>query len=154
MTRASVDPLRIYLDTNVLIRGMERTDAGAGEAGRLIEFAERDRLELVTSELTLSEVLVGPIKLGNDILVTAYLNLLTDDLIFELLPVTRDILIESSHIRARSSARLPDSVHVATAKLSRCRLIVSYDRRLCDLCDLDVIEPSHAVFATLDAQSP
>ncbi|MBV8964114.1 MAG: PIN domain-containing protein [Hyphomicrobiales bacterium] len=133
---------------------MERTDAGAGEVGRLIEFAERDRLELVTSELTLSEALVGPVKLGNDNLVTAYLDLLTDDPIFELLPVTRDILIESSQIRARSSARLPDSVHVATAKLSGCRLIVSYDSRLRDLCELDVIEPSHAVFAILDAQSP
>ena len=104
---------------------MERTDAGAGEVGRLIEFAERDRLQLVTSELTLSEVLVGPTRLGDDILATAYLDLLTDDPIFELLPVTRDILIESSQIRARSSARLPDFVHVATAMLSCCRLIVS-----------------------------
>ena len=154
MTRASVGLLRVYLDTNVLIRGMERTDAGAGEVGRLIEFAERDRLELVTSELTLSEVLVGPIRLGDDILATAYFDLLTDDPIFELLPVTRDILVESSQIRARSSARLPDSVHVATAILSGCGLIVSYDRRLRDLCELDVIEPSHAVFARLDAQSP
>jgi predicted nucleic acid-binding protein len=154
VTRASVGLLRVYLDTNVLIRGMERTDAGAGEVGRLIEFAERDRLELVTSELTLSEVLVGPIRLGDDILATAYLDLLTDDPIFELLPATREILIESSQIRARSSARLPDSVHVATAILSGCRLIVSYDRRLRDLCELDVIEPSHAVFATLDTQSP
>jgi predicted nucleic acid-binding protein len=133
---------------------MERTDAGAGEVARLIEFAERDGLKLVTSELSLSEVLVGPIRLSDDILATAYLNLLTDDPIFELLPVTRDILIESSRIRARSSARLPDSVHVATAILSGCRLIVSYDRRLRDLCELDVIEPSHKVFATLDAQSP
>ncbi len=95
MTRASVGLLRVYLDTNVLIRGMERTDAGAGEVGRLIEFAERDRLQLVTSELTLSEVLVGPIRRGDDILATAYLDLLTDEPIFELLPVTRDILIES-----------------------------------------------------------
>src|SRR5580700_1107736 len=105
VTRASVGLLRVYLDTNVLIRGMERTDAGAGEVGRLIEFAERDRLQLVTSELTLSEVLVGPIRRGDDILATAYLDLLTDEPIFELLPVTRDILIESSQIRARSSAR-------------------------------------------------
>jgi predicted nucleic acid-binding protein len=150
VTRAPVGLLRVYIDTNVLIRGMERTDAGAGEVGRLIEFAERGRLELVTSELTLSEVLVGPIRLGDDILAAAYLDLLTDDPIFELVPVTRDILIESSQIRARSSARLPDSVHVATANLSACRLIVSHDRRLRDLCELDVIEPSDSRFAELD----
>ena len=152
--RASGSALRVYLDANVVVRGMERTDAGAGEVGRLIEFAECDKLELVTSELTLSEVLVGPIRLGDDILATAYLDLLTNDSIFELLPVTRDVLLFSSQIRARSDARLPDCVHVATAKLSGCRLIVSYDRGLCDLCELDVVEPSHAVFATLDTQSP
>ncbi|MBV9589840.1 MAG: hypothetical protein JO310_09585, partial [Hyphomicrobiales bacterium] len=66
--RASGSALRVYLDANVVVRGMERTDAGAGEVGRLIEFAECDKLELVTSELTLSEVLVGPIRLGDDIL--------------------------------------------------------------------------------------
>ncbi|MBV8425909.1 MAG: type II toxin-antitoxin system VapC family toxin [Hyphomicrobiales bacterium] len=153
MTRAPAGSIRVYLDANVLVRGMERTDTGAGEVGRLIEFAGRNRLELVTSELTLSEVLVGPIRVGDDHLVAAYLDLLTDDSVCKLLPVTRDILIESSQIRARSSARLADSVHVATAKLSGCRLIVSYDRRLRDFCDLDVIEPSHALFATLDAQS-
>ena len=70
-------PLRVYIDTNVVIRGMERTDAGSGEVGHLIELAERGKLELVTSELTLSEVLVGPIKLGDDLLVKAYLDLLT-----------------------------------------------------------------------------
>jgi predicted nucleic acid-binding protein len=152
VNQPSGDPLSVYLDTNVVIRGMERTDAGAGEVGRLMELANRGKLELLTSELTLSEVLVDPIKLGDDLLVKAYLDLLTKDRGFELRPVTRDVLIESSHVRARSSARLADSVHVATAVLSGCRLIVSYDRRLCELSDLDVIEPSAELFQKLDAK--
>ncbi|MFI5014706.1 MAG: type II toxin-antitoxin system VapC family toxin [Hyphomicrobiales bacterium] len=154
MSQPCNDPLRVYLDTNVVIRGMERTDAGAGEVGRLTELAESGKLALVTSELTLSEVLVGPIKLRDDLLVKAYLDMLTKDRGFELCPVTGDVLIESSHVRARSSARLPDSVHVATAVLAGCRLIVSYDRRLRDLSDLDVIEPSAELFEKLDAETP
>jgi predicted nucleic acid-binding protein len=154
VTRQGGDPLRVYIDTNVVIRGMERTDTGAGEVGRLTELAERGKLGLVTSELTLSEVLVGPIKQGDDLLVKSYLDLLTQDPVFELRPVTRDILIESAHIRARSSAILPDCVHVASAVLAGCSLIVSYDRRLSYLSDLDVIEPSHGIFDRLDASSP
>jgi predicted nucleic acid-binding protein len=53
--------LRVYLDANVLIRMMERTDAAADASARLFSIAERGKLKLVTSELSLSEVLVGPI---------------------------------------------------------------------------------------------
>ena len=150
MTGDDSKGLRVYLDTNVVIRGMERTDASAGEVGRLTELAEHGKLALVTSELTLSEVLVGPLKLGDDLLEKAYLDMLTQDPIFELRPITREVLIESSRIRARSSAILPDSLHVATAALAGCRFIVSYDRRLGGLSNLDVIEPSAEIFAELD----
>ena len=49
--------LSAYLDTNVLIRMMERTDARADEAARLLALAEGGKLTLATSELTLSELL-------------------------------------------------------------------------------------------------
>jgi predicted nucleic acid-binding protein len=147
-------PLRLYVDTNVLIRMMERTDAGAGETARLVELAGRGKLGIVTSELTLSEVLVGPIAKGDPVLETAYLDLLIGHPLIELTPLSRAILIEAAHIRAASSAPLADCMHVASARLSGCGLIVSYDRRLRDLSKLVVVEPSDARFAELDAQSP
>ncbi|SDR25248.1 Predicted nucleic acid-binding protein, contains PIN domain [Rhizobiales bacterium GAS113] len=144
--------LRVYVDTNVLIRGMERTDAGAGEAARLTGLAELGKLRLVTSELTLSELLVGPIGRRDHLLETAYLDLLTLELLIELVPVSREVLIEAAHIRARSAAPLADCLHVATARLAGCGLIVSYDRRLRELSDLEVTEPSDALFARLEGE--
>jgi predicted nucleic acid-binding protein len=143
--------LRVYLDTNVLIRGMERTDTGADDVGHLTSLAERGALRLVTSELTLSELLIGPIGKGDALLERAYLDLLTNEPLIELIATTRDVLIEAAHIRARSTAGLADCLHVASAKLAHCDLIVSYDRRLRELCDLEVSEPSDKRFARLDA---
>jgi predicted nucleic acid-binding protein len=152
LTSKASRALRVYMGTNTLIRAMERTDAGAGETARLIELAGRGKLELVTSELTLSELLVGPIARGDAVLERAYLDLLIDQALIELAPLSRAILIEAAHIRAESSAPLADCLHVASARLSGCGLIVSYDRRLRDLSDIEVSEPSNARFAELDAK--
>jgi predicted nucleic acid-binding protein len=145
--------LRVYLDTNVVIRGMERTDAGADDVGRLMDLAQQGRLALTTSELTLCEVLVRPLKAGDDLLVQSYLDLLTRDLLVELRPVTREVLIEAARIRARSPATLADAMHAATAMLAHCEAIVSYDRRLSELSSVPVLPPSAPVFAGLDTAS-
>jgi predicted nucleic acid-binding protein len=143
--------LRVYLDANVLIRMMERTDAAADASARLFSIAERGKLKLVTSELSLSEVLVGPIAKADPLLEKAYLDLLTDEPLIEL---CRAMLIEAARIRARSKAPLADCLHVACAELSGCRLILSYDRRLRELSKIEVSEPSDRRFAELDTETP
>jgi len=144
--------VRVYVDTNVVIRGLERTDAGAGEVGRLSDLATRGKLALVTSELTLSEVLVAPLRHGDELLAQAYRDFLIEDRVIDLRPVSREVLAASARIRARSGAAFPDAIHLATAILAGCDRVVSYDRRLRDLSDLAVIEPSDAIFAQLDAE--
>jgi predicted nucleic acid-binding protein len=134
----------------VLIRMMERTDAGAGASARLLAIAERGLLELVTSELTLSEVLVGPIAKADPLLEKAYLDLFDEEPLIELVSLSRDVLIEGARIRASSMAPLADCLHVASAKLSGCRLILSYDRRLRGLSNIEVSDPSDNRFAELD----
>ncbi|HEV3245800.1 MAG TPA: PIN domain-containing protein [Beijerinckiaceae bacterium] len=146
--------LRVYLDANVLIRMMERTDAAADASARLFSIAERGKLKLVTSELSLSEVLVGPIAKADPLLEKAYLDLLTDEPLIELAPLCRAMLIEAARIRARSMAPLADCLHVACAELSGCRLILSYDRRLRELSKIEVSEPSDRRFAELDTETP
>lgn len=146
--------MRVYLDANVLIRMMERTDAGADASARLFAIAEHGNLKLVTSELSLTEVLVGPIAKGDALLEKAYLDLFAVGTLIELIPLSRAMLIEAAHIRARSMAPLADCLHVGSAEHSGCRLILSYDRRLRELSKLEVSEPSDSRLAKLDAKTP
>jgi len=45
-----------------------------------------------------------------------------------LKPVTREVPLETTTTRERNNLKLPDAIHVATAKLSNCRYFVSRDR--------------------------
>ena len=118
--------MRVYLDTNVFIRFVE-SDATA--LGRLIDRADAGRLTLTTSELTLAETLVVPMRLGRRDLIDAYEALLSGTLI-EVLPISRRILTESAAIRATIGNKGMDAIHVATAVLADCTVFVSSDAGL------------------------
>lgn len=121
------NPRAVYLDTNFIIQSIESD----GEAlVFLIEKATEDLLQLYTSELTLAEVLVGPLKDGNDQLVAQYEDLLTSDEVLEVVPIDRLLLRRSAEIRATFGNKGYDSIHVATAERCGCKLFVSSDRRL------------------------
>lgn len=122
---------RVYLDSNVFIAAMENPGAHSDHAWWIIHAVDGGDIVAVTSEITLAEVLVKPIELGEVSLMTAYEEMITSDGPFEVIPVRRDILVGASRLRAkRRSIRLPDAVHLATALACACSHVVSDDQRL------------------------
>jgi predicted nucleic acid-binding protein len=119
---------RIYLDANVFIYAMEGSDDIAGVLHKLFGLFREKRGVGVTSELTLAEVLpkANPIQRRN------YLDLIVWSRIFDLRPVSRDVLIETADYRksAGNTTKLPDAIHVVTAVRSECRTVISSDSRL------------------------
>lgn len=124
-------PPRVYLDANVFIAAFENPGAHSNHAWWIIDAVERGTILGVTSELTLAEVLVKPIELGDQQLAEGYGEMIVSAPGFEVLPVRRDILIDAARLRARrNSLRLPDAIHMATARQQSCAFFVSDDRRL------------------------
>ena len=125
------EPRRVYLDSNVFIAAMENPGAHSDHAWWIINAVEEGHIIAVTSEITLAEVLVKPIELGEPDLVAAYEQMIVSSLNFEVLQVRRDILVDAAQIRARrNSIRLPDAIHIATALVSSCSRFVSDDQQL------------------------
>lgn len=116
--------MRVHLDTNFFIRFIE---GDSKPLLRLIDEAESGRCRLVTSELTLAEVLVVPLRLGREDLVAAYETLLANDGLIDVLPVTRKILRASAALRASIGNKGMDAVHVATAVEAECEIFLSSD---------------------------
>jgi predicted nucleic acid-binding protein len=115
MTNGAVP--RVYLDANVFIAAFEHAGASSDHAWWLIRAIEDGEIFAATSELTLAEILVKPLERGQADLADGYGKMLVSGSHFEVMPVQRDILIEAASIRARRNAiRLPDALHVATAK--------------------------------------
>ncbi len=91
---------------------------------------------VVTSELTLLEVLVGPLRHDDAALARRRENLWHQPNT-RMLPVTREVLREAARLRAlHTGLRSPDAIHAATALLHGCMLFVTNDlgfRRVSEL---------------------
>ena len=97
-----------------------------------------NEIEVFTSELTLLETLVQPIKQNNQPLVSAYETLLTNTDI-KLLPISLDILRESANLRAVQNLKTPDAIHAATAFSANCEYFITNDDGFKRLSNINVI---------------
>jgi predicted nucleic acid-binding protein len=118
---------RIYLDANVFIYAIEGSPDVAEPLQTLFDLFRRNHGAGVTSELTLAEVLPKATTMQQRM----YLDLIVWSRIFDLQPVSREILIETAdYRRIAQMPRLPDAIHVVTAIRAGCRTILSADTRL------------------------
>jgi predicted nucleic acid-binding protein len=74
---------------------------------------ERGDLQVVTSTLTLTEVLVHLYKRGDTALVKHYSQMLLNTRNLETLPVSTEIADEAARLRAAFGLKTPDSIQVA-----------------------------------------
>jgi predicted nucleic acid-binding protein len=124
-------PPHVYFDSNVFIAAFEHVGAHSDHARWIMCAVQDGDIAAVTSELTLAELLVKPIERGISDLAAAYEAMIVSGPNFNVLPVGRDVLIAAARLRAqRSALRLPDAVHVATARAAACGFFVSEDRRI------------------------
>ena len=92
----------VYLDTQSVIYSVEKHPQYAPALRPLWVAAKSGSVRLVTSELTLLETLVGPLKSGDIVFAAAYERLLgSADL--NMLPVTLAVLREAARLRSSSS---------------------------------------------------
>ena len=116
-----------YLDTNAIIRFVE----GEGDLlDDLLARVQRSSLRLYTSEFTLAEVLVAPLRDERTELIDIYESILSVGGDLEVVPVDRDVLRESARVRATLGNRGPDAIHIATAIRCECTVFISSDLRL------------------------
>jgi predicted nucleic acid-binding protein len=104
----------IYVDTNTVVYHVERSEPYHSLTSPIWDALDEGRSEVITSELTLLEVLVKPLREGDSDLVSLYRTvLLGSDLL--CLPIDRTILEIVANLRATYRLKTPDSIHAATA---------------------------------------
>jgi predicted nucleic acid-binding protein len=121
---------RFYLDTNVIISAVERVSPFGPVQEAFFARIDRGETEAVTSELTIMECLVRPLRERNAGLAGTYADFLAPRANFAVRSITRDILVVAAAQRAHNGTRLADAIHVATAMEAAADAFVSNDRRL------------------------
>lgn len=128
--------VRLYVDTVIVIEAVERDQSTSAE----IVFDLRE--EVVSSEMTLAEVLVAPIRAQNPELCGIY-ELLFDNATktIDARPVTRAILTRAAALRARHGRlKLFDAIHLSTAIDAGCSHFVTNDRDLLKIVEKEWTE--------------
>lgn len=129
---------RVYLDTAPIIYGVEEHEFYWPVLQPLWALLENGEIEVVTSELSVLETLVLPLRNQNADLITGYETLLTASKV-ELMSITVSILRTAALLRATQNFKTPDAIHAATATLSNCDYLVSNDTGFRRLTTIDVI---------------
>lgn len=129
---------RVYIDTQIIIYTIEANPTYLNLLQPLwLQFQAGD-IDLVTSELTLMEVLIFPLRQSNSALVNDYQQLLENSDI-QLAPIQRSILRGAADLRTTTSLKTPDAIHGATALAENCTVFLSNDRAFRNLPNLSVI---------------
>lgn len=131
---------RIYLDVNIWIYALEQHPTFSQILTELFQQVDQKTLTVVTSELSLAEALVKPMR-GQDVTrQTTYRQFLSSRPNLRVIPVQRAILIEAARQRAANgSLKLPDAIHVVTAVILNCTTLLTNDQRFKSLSNLPVV---------------
>ncbi|MGH8291354.1 MAG: type II toxin-antitoxin system VapC family toxin [Steroidobacteraceae bacterium] len=119
---------RVLIDTCVWIYHFEEHPQLGAAADRVIETLEEGKLRGVASELTLLELTVQPLRLGRQDAADDYELLLDHFPHFELVPISREVLLNAALLRAHHGLRTPDAIQIATGLIAGATLAITNDK--------------------------
>ena len=133
-------PGKVGVDTAIFIYFIEAAPAWLPVILPLFQAADTGQRELVTSAVTLLEVLVVPYRAGNETFAARYEALLTRSRGVQLIDLTRVQLRRAAQLRALTGVRTPDALQLTAARDAGCTAFVTNDRRLPAVPGLRIVQ--------------
>ncbi|KYC41824.1 twitching motility protein PilT [Scytonema hofmannii PCC 7110] len=129
----------VGLDTAPLIYFIERNPTYLEKMRLFFRALNQGEFRVVTSIVTLTEVLVYPLRQGNTILAQQYRDIMFDSQGFSPLQIDPDIAEIAAQLRADYTLRTPDAIQLATAVSAGASFFLTNDTRLPSLPKLSVL---------------
>ena len=127
----------IYLDACGFIYSVERIEPYRALLEPMWRQARAGQFVIMTSELSVMETLLKPLRDSDTVLERLFRELL-DSSEVRLIPTTRALWEEAARLRAATNLRTPDALHAAAALWERCTLFVTNDAAFRRVPDLSV----------------
>ncbi|MDZ8222427.1 PIN domain-containing protein [Nostoc sp. ChiVER01] len=138
---------RLFLDTAPVIYFVERNPQFVNLVEPIFERLSND-ITAVVSGITLSECLVGAIRLGLADLEQAFVDVLQQEQVV-FVEINATIAREAARIRVRYNLQLPDALQVAAAIIAGCEAFLTNDAALKRVTELKVL-----VVCELESENP
>lgn len=120
---------RIFLDTNFFIYLVEGSGARAARAKQLLRAFSARRDEVLTSVMSMGEMLVLPLRSDDQALAQKYRIIFRGPGI-AVLPFVEEAAEAFARIRIDKKVKPTDAIHLATAGHAGCDLFLTNDERL------------------------
>ena len=135
----------VYLDTNVFVYAVEGVEPYASALRPLVEAIAAGEQQAVTSEITLAEVLVRPLRESDTVRQAEFDVAVRTRGGLTVVPVSRPVLVEAARLRALTRLKLPDAVHAATARQSGCEAFLTNDTGIAAVPGVEVVRLAELV---------
>jgi predicted nucleic acid-binding protein len=135
-------PLRgqiVGLDTAPLIYFIEQHPEYLERVRAFFTAMDAGEFQVVTSSLTLTEVLVRPLQTGHTDLAETYRDILLNQKNLKTFSVSSDIAEVAAQLRATQNLRTPDAIQLATALVGQATFFLTNDLRLSSAANLQVL---------------
>ena len=119
---------RVFWDTNLFIYLFEGSSVFSTEVSELRRRMLARRDQLLTSAITLGEILVKPMERGDSVSAAYYQKVITTTAI--VIPFEEKAAVIYAGLRADRSLRAPDAIQLSCAASARVDLFVTNDTRL------------------------
>jgi predicted nucleic acid-binding protein len=120
----------VGVDTAIFIYFIEENPEFLPLVEPLFRTADQGQIQLITSALTLLEVLVVPCRKGDHVLASRYDSILTHSRGVRVIDISRDHLRAAAQLRAASALKVPDALQLVAALAVGCAVFLTNDRDL------------------------
>lgn len=136
---SSFEPGPVALDTAPLIYYIEEDPKRLPVITALFEASSTGRFHLVTSTISLLEVLVLPLRKERPDLADRYQEILVRSRQCTLIPLDPLVAQRAALLRAKYHLRTPDAIQAATAWVTQATAFVTTDRSLAKIREVPVV---------------
>jgi predicted nucleic acid-binding protein len=121
---------RVYFDVNPIIYFIEQNTDFVEVVTPLFEMLGEGAILAYTSEFSLTEILIKPIRDGRADVIQAHKELLLDPELFTLTKANRETFLTAAQLGAKAGMRTPDAIHFASAMENQCQFFITNDKKI------------------------
>ena len=131
MSKGLKEVSRLYLDTNLFIYFLEESTLFADKVEKVFNICEKENISVFTSEITITECLIGAYKKENLLLIEKYKDFFQEvSEIINIIPISSEILWDIPKVKAQSFLKLIDRLHITTAISCVCDGFLTNDKKI------------------------
>jgi len=129
----------VGLDTSPFIYFVERNYIYVDIMREVFRRLTEGDFQAYSSVITLTEVLVQPLRQNNQNLADQYRHLLFSGVNFKLLPINPLVAEIAAKLRAKYNLRMPDALQISTALENGCDAFLCNDKNLKRVTELKIL---------------